>query len=107
MACNCYCVHTDIDPGVTSSGVGPDFIDIEWNNQGLGIIQRVLISAQYSAPCSDVTLPLVTAVLDNPTSNSYMISNLEEFSTYRINVTIVSDRGVGTDVVMAETTGTG
>ena len=73
----------------------------------MGEIQRVYISAEYSAPCTDVTLPPQTAVLDAPSGNIYTVQNLEEFSLYRINVTIVSTRGVGSDVVMARTRGTG
>ncbi len=73
----------------------------------VGEIHQVLISAQYSAPCTDVTIPPVTAVVSMPATNIYTIEGLEEFSTYRINVTIISSRGVGMDIVMADTRGTG
>ena len=98
---------TEFDPNVRAPGVGPNSIDIIWSNRGIGRVQRVLITAQYSGPCSDVTVPNVTAMLEDPASNLYEIRNLEEFSTYRINVTILSSRGIGSDVIMAETTGTG
>ena len=73
----------------------------------VGIIQRVYITAEYSGPCTDTDLPPMAVVLDMPATNLYTIENLEEFSTYRINVTVISSRGMGSDIVSAETTGTG
>ena len=78
-----------------------DSILITWSQATEDIVESYEISYAYDEPCPNVTVS--ASVTLNSTTTSYMVSDLEEFSTYTITVTAINPSGT-TDATRAATT---
>ena len=100
----------DISPQLTITSMTTESLGVSWTFDGDDIpeIRRVYISALYVGPCDNpLTPPPPVAVLTIPIPDSYIVTDLEDFSTYAVNVTVEAEEAREESTVRGTTVGIG
>lgn len=105
--------NAELDVFVRVPRVDSNSLDVTWTvqqgNQHVQLpqIQRVLITTTYMGPCLNTGILPQLVVLPTLSSDIYTIENLEVYSVYQVNVTVVTSTNFGSGIIGVMTTGTG